>query len=432
MSYDDNFRPKSMPERMAQRKAQVDKSSSNSSSSPSSNSGLNSSSLPPADPVLTDDISSQPLPNEGARAGDNMIDRPKSLPKPLSISADCAVDSPYSSDEGGGEVNIDDLLHRSAINTHGLFRSSFWMLALVLVLALLLLYVSSHAISILHDALALPAPGRWVAIGFLIVLVGIIGYVIVRAAYFTVHLSRGSQLSIEQLVSVGDLTGLRSYRLASEEFLKPYLRGLIGRPKKTLEKFLQMSDADSIIESANRLLDPDRRLGSREWVNEFIDKIQLPMEALAVERINGYARAAAVKTAISPWPLVDMASIIYNSTLMLTDLAIIFNRRFSRGNTIRILMGMFFSIFIAGQAQEAVNAIENELGQGLTSGGTDPGGIDMDEHVSSLAESAFEHVGNGALLVAKFSTKKVVEGAANWLLMKRLGRRAVKMLKPIA
>ena len=194
-----------------------------------------------------------------------------------------------------------------------------------------------------------------------------------------------------------------------------------------------MSDADKIIESANRLLDPERRLGSREWVNEFVEKVQLPMEALAVGRINEYAKAAALKTAISPWPLVDMAAVIYNSTLMLTDLAIIFNRRFSRGNTIRIILGMFFAIFIAGQAQEAADAIEEEFGQRLTAGvSAEPGSIDMDDHVSSFAESAFENLGHGAMIFTKFSSKKIAEGAASWLLMRRLGRRAVKMLKPIA
>ena len=419
MSYDDKFRPKSIPGKMSHLELQSQVKKSNPS--------------PSSEQAVPDDFSNQPLAQIGARVGDNMIDRPKGLPKPLQVSADCVADSSFSSSEGKTDLKIGELLHHSGINTHGLLRSSFWILALTLILALLLLYISSQAISILHDALALPAPGRWVAIWFLFALVSIIVYVVVQAVIFIARLSSSSQLSIDQLVSMTNFTGLRSYRIATEEFLKPYLRDLIGRPQKSLEKFLQMTDADKIIESANRLLDSDRRLGSREWVNEFTENIQLPMEALATKRINAYAKAAALKTAISPWPLVDMASVIYNSTLMLTDLAIIFNRRFSCGNTIRILMGMFFAIFIAGQTQEAVDAIEYEIGQRLPMGVTgESGSINVDEHVGSFAESAFENLGHGVMIFAKFSTKKIGEGAASWLLMKLLGRRAVKMLKPIA
>ncbi|MEA1921215.1 MAG: DUF697 domain-containing protein [Pseudomonadota bacterium] len=418
MSYDGNFRPKAIPKRMNQQgvQSQVDKSK------------------PGAAPILTDDLSNQSLQPEGARTGDNMIDRPKGLPKSSPVSENCAAaDSSFSPDEEKVDLKIDDLLYHSAINTHGLLRSSFWILALTLILALLLLYISSHAISILHDALALPVPGRWVAICLLSVLVGVIGYVMGRALFFTRRLSRGSQLSIDQLVSMSNFTGLRSYRIAKEEFLQPYLNDLISRPPKTLNKFLQMNDADKVIESAHRLLDSKRRLGSREWVDEFVEKIQLPMAALAAERINGYAKATALKTAISPWPFVDMASVIYNATLMITDLAIIFNRRFSRGNSIRILMGMFFAIFIAGQAQEALDTIEDEFGQRLTAGGSvEPDAVNIDDHVNTFAESAFENLGHGALIFTKFSSKKIAEGATSWLLMKRLGRRAVKMLKPIA
>lgn len=417
MSYDENFRPKAIPKRVPQR--ELDKQSEKSNSCND-------------DQVLTDELLSGDSQKEGARVGDNMIDRPKGMPQPMQGKISDNFKPASASVKGTEKVNIDDLLHHADVNSHGLFRSSFWVLGLTLILALLTLYVSAQSISILHDALILPDPGRWIAVGFLCVLVGIILYVIIQAVLFIARLSSGSQLSIEQLVSLSNFPGIRTYRVACEEFLKPYLEGLIGRPQKTQAKFLQMVGADKIIESAQALLDADRRLGSREWVNEFVENIQLPMEALAVERINVYARAAALKTAISPWPLVDMASVVYNSTRMLTDLAIIFNRRFSRGNTIRILTGMFFTVFIAGHTQDAVDAIDGELGHQFASGVVDPGAVNMEDHVNSFAESAFEHVGHGALIFAKFSTKKFAEGAASWLLMKRLGRRAIKMLKPIA
>jgi len=440
MSYDENFRPKSVARKTAV--AATPQPPQPPQQQPEIENPLK---VQPSTPAQTQDSKKEPATPKapptpaaptGARSGDNMIDRPKSRPKPLPKTASFTAESaltPNDNEDFG--LEIEDLLCRSKIGIKGLFRSSFWALALSLILALLLLYISSQAISILHDALTMPTPGREAALGLLALLLCIIVYVIIRALVFAVRLSGGSQLNIEQLVSITNFNGLRSYRLATEEFLKPYLRKLVKLKPKQRKKFLQTGgkNAEKIIAAANRLLETERRLGSREWVMEFIDNIQLPMEALARERINDYARAAALKTAISPWPLVDMAAVIYNSTMMLTDLAVIFNRRLTAGNAVYVLMGMFFNIFIAGKTQEAVAAIENEIEHHAGAHGAGiPDPADATAHIGSLTDTAFADLGHNALLFAKFSSKKIAEGAASWLLMKRLGRRTVKMLKPIA
>ena len=79
MSYDDNFRPKAIPKRMNQRglQSQVDKSKPGAESD--------------ADPILADKPSNTSLQPEGARTGDNMIDRPKGLPKSLPDFEYCAA-----------------------------------------------------------------------------------------------------------------------------------------------------------------------------------------------------------------------------------------------------------------------------------------------------------------------------------------------------
>jgi uncharacterized membrane protein YcjF (UPF0283 family) len=354
----------------------------------------------------------------GGRPGDNMVDRPKGIPCPelLKSASVGPVGRPPQKEEG---LRLEDLLTRLEHRPAGPRLTSFMGMVLIFVSAMVLFFFCSHAIALFNQIMQLSVPLRALSLAVMTILLGIIVWVVGRGIIFLVGLAGGAQLDCEQLGSLGENRGLKACRLARQEFLEPYLRRLQALEGKKRERFLLLVGDRPILEAAGKLLDGTRRIGSREWLSEFQETIQQPLEELAGSCTTGYANAAALKTALSPWPLVDMLAVAYNGVLMLTDLSLLFNRRLNRIGVLRIFLELSFSLLVAGRTQEAVTAVESYTG-GLNGG------------ASSLIDTVFGHFGPAVLSVAHFSAPRFAEGAATWLLMKRLGFSAVELLKPVS
>jgi len=153
------------------------------------------------------------------------------------------------------------------------------------------------------------------------------------------------------------------------------------------------------------------------------------MEEIAKGRIHYYGKLVGLKTSISPWSFIDMIAIIYNSMLMIADIALLFNRKFSKGDTLRVLLDLFISIYITGNTQEVVNTIEDGL-EGVSSTGSN---IEEagDAASDSIIDVASQTLGPIVASLSKGVAKKLTEGMTNYWLIKRLGRRTLNMLKPI-
>ena len=358
---------------------------------------------------------------DGSRPGDNMIDRPKAIASEVGSPSPSADHSDASSD-----VSLDNLVTRRKFAPPGFLKSPRWTLTVTFIIAVILLVVFSHAIRFLRDAMTLPLPLKWPSLLLLALCVGVIGYTLVRAVRFFIRLSRGPQLGFAQLKSVGAFAGNKPYRIAKEEVLMPFLRSFLNRNPDVQEQFRKLKGSDAIMTAAKRLLDSDRNISSRDWIDEFMDRIQKPMDGMAQEQINWAAKAVAIKTAISPWPFVDVASVLHNSVNMITNLSVIYNRRLGKGGVIRVLVDLFFSTYIAGQAQDAVDAIEENFGKGVP--------LDLADSKpasETLFGSIFDNLGPATAGLARASGKKFAEGATNWLLMRRMGRRAADLFKPV-
>jgi uncharacterized membrane protein YcjF (UPF0283 family) len=352
----------------------------------------------------------------GARNNDNMVDRPISVPlHPSSQTMTAVVDTIVS------QVDKECLLIQSNLMTPSFFQSTRWRLGIVFVCSLLMLYVLSQTLQIIRNILEMPSATMWIAVSLLTALLGFILYVLVLATRFFSRLSSATQLDIKQLKNCENYAGLRPYRIAKEECLVPYLEDLVQSAPVNLDRLRTLEGGAAVLDAAKRMLNNQERLNSREWVEDFREHVQAPMIKIAKYRINHYARLVAVKTAISPWPLVDIAAVCYNAIQMLNDLACIFGRRFSRPDSLRLMIRIFLNVYIAGETQEALTTIQQAVGKRLGPAGA--GG--EDQVFNSIFGDAAQSLAN----LAKASAKKVGEGVVNGLLMRRLGNRAVDMLK---
>ena len=357
-----------------------------------------------------------------------MIDRPRGAPRPeLLRQSERVTEEDICAPSR--KLTLEDLLCRSGKAARKRsWIASGWGRGVLFLLALLLLFVYAQTLGIVSSALALPAPLRWLSWLGLALLVGLVGWALIRGLVLVAGLAGGAQLDLSQLRLPEASCGLQGYRIAQEEFLAPYLRRLRKLSGRKSKRYWELTGELKIADAVDRLLDEERRLGSREWVNEFQRTIQQPLIELAGKRITAAANAAALKTALSPWPLVDMIAVLYNSIRMLTDLALIFNRRLNRIGIVRILGELLLTLLVTGGTQEAVSAVEHFADtHNLTA--ADPQSSGAAAH--SLIDTAFGSLGPGVLSAARFAAPRLAEGAAAWLLVQRLGHKAVSLFKPL-
>lgn len=144
---------------------------------------------------------------------------------------------------------------------------------------------------------------------------------------------------------------------------------------------------------------------SRGWLIEF-DRLQSMQDRRADEIIRRTWQLVAIKTAASPWKIVDMIAVIYNSTVMVTRLARLYNRRTSRPAALRLVCRWFINIFIAGEMGDATQgAVEWASANDL---------------ISSTYKPLAGFVG------------RIAEGGANAFLIYRLGCRAKLYFRALA
>ena len=147
---------------------------------------------------------------------------------------------------------------------------------------------------------------------------------------------------------------------------------------------------------------------------EDFERFQGLQDARASEIIKKYAKTIAVKTAASPWKVVDVISVFLNSTLMVCKLAKVYQRKTTRHEASRLVVRWFVNLYISG-----------ELGQ-IVEGGADIISNGVSEWIGREGVAAF--VQPAVPLLAKFGGK-FAEGGMNAYLAYRLGRRACAYFK---
>ena len=162
-----------------------------------------------------------------------------------------------------------------------------------------------------------------------------------------------------------------------------------------------------IVDSIRRLTGemPSHCSGNDGWIRLFKE-----FQALQDERAKAIIKRAwelvAVKTAASPWKVVDMIAVIYNSTIMVARLARLYNRRTSGRAAFRLVCRWFINIYIAG-----------EMGD-VTQGAVE--WASANELISATYKPLAGFIG------------KIAEGGANAFLVYRLGCRAMVYFRPLA
>lgn len=181
---------------------------------------------------------------------------------------------------------------------------------------------------------------------------------------------------------------------SSEAKLRPYALKF-GEPEEYARRTFDEKESKEIEELLNRVQRHDYAdsTGFIQEYKEFQQKLDKRADAI----IEKYALIVAVKTAASPWKILDMLAVFMNSTLMVCEISAIYNRRVPSQEAFKLVIRWMMNIYVAG---EAGNLVENAI------------------------QSATEAIGNTCLKAAAPILGKVAEGGVNAALLYRLGYSA--------
>lgn len=278
---------------------------------------------------------------------------------------------------------------------------------------LFVLFAYSQTLQILAHLATQPDWIRYSGYAFLGAIAAALAFFVGRFVWTFARYRRHRQVSASELKALSERRALRELArrrgVEAVASLRQYLRhyDLDGRAsQQTLFRF--GVDVRALRVAREWLLDDEHYASADAWIVEFRRRFQDRLDAAAAARMKTYALRVAASTAASPNGLVDSSIVLTSCLALFGDLCRIYHIRLGAMATVKLLGWSFTNAYLAGQ---------------------------LDEIADKLADTDMTWAANegaGAVMqLAKPFVSKLAEGAANGLLIRRLGKQAVRLLQPL-
>lgn len=282
--------------------------------------------------------------------------------------------------------------------------SSFGSFIFASTIALLILFCCNFFYSVLHN-IVVARTGKELCLAWAMfaVTVAVFAYIALRARRLFSHLPKID--SVKESEYAHDPLNLM--KRVKSDYISPILKR-----KDAYAADLKLTADHELI---GKLFDlsSDRYVDSLAFLEDF-KLFQRQQGEKAAKIIFEHAKQVAIKTAASPWKIVDMLSVFYNSSSMIYEIALVYNRQIRRSQAFRLSLRWMFNIYIAGE----LGAIADKSGEAIDQSIRTMIG---DQDVSSLVAPALP-------LLSKF-IGKFAEGGVNAYNVYRLGKCAVAEFK---
>jgi len=290
-----------------------------------------------------------------------------------------------------------------------LLRSTDRTLIAILVFtgAMLVLLVLNQSIAFIDHLAQSPAWAQWVGLSALIGALGAIIGSLWSLATRYLHLKQTPALwldrqQLRELACTESTEAKHRLELFLREFPIDH-----DPPRKWKRLGFTTESQQTLADARTELLNP-RHGHTHKWLDELNDCFLARLDSVAQQRVAHYAKRVGLKTALSPKGFLDSTIVVVNSYLLLTDLCDLYNVRAGRMGTLRLLIRIGFNSAIAGNLDQPAEMLEQELRDSVQ------------DWTATLAAQAI------GTIVAK-----AAEGGTNALLIYRLGKAAMRELRPL-
>lgn len=278
---------------------------------------------------------------------------------------------------------------------------------------LFVLFAYSQTLQILAHLSTQPDWIRYSGYAFLGLLAAALAFFVGRFAWTFARYRRHRQVSTSELKALSERRGLRELarrrNVEAVASLRLYLRHYDLDSRGAQQMLYRFGvDVRALRVSRDWLLDDENYASADAWIIEFRQRFQDRLDAAAAARMKTYSLRVAASTAASPNGLVDSSIVLTSCFALFGDLSHLYNLRLGAMATVKLLGWSFTNAYLAGQ---------------------------LDEIADKLADTDMTWAANegaGAVMqLAKPFVSKLAEGAANGLLIHRLGKQAIRLLQPV-
>jgi len=196
---------------------------------------------------------------------------------------------------------------------------------------------------------------------------------------------------------------------AARHTLTSYLQNyeLDNLAKQLNQLGVSESTLSALQTSKQRLLENDLE-SSNIWLQIFERDFLTPLDMAAKARIQYYAKGLALKTALSPNPLIDIAMVLHSGLSLLRDTCTLHQVRTGRLGMWYLLGLVILQSYVAAQAEKHLDSAEQLL-EGL------------------FTESA---LGATGAKLAGMAGARAGKAALNFFFLRRIGNSMVTRLRP--
>ena len=279
-------------------------------------------------------------------------------------------------------------------------------------LGLLILYLSIQFHHFFHTIAELPLPLFILCVTISLSFLALAIFYFGKLVYSFIRKKTSPRISYSDLEKIDHRFTLQ--RTKAYEQLREYVLDFPLEEWKTRfaehENEPSWSDFKNIVDKLRIDVGrPSAHLCHEKWLEGFRDDFQARLDACATKKIAEAAGWTAAKTAVSPWPLVDMLIVLFWSFKLMEDLCACYHLRVGKMGTLSLLAQVSGTIFLSGK----IDTWEEPM------------------------QHTFEYVTQGILtndMVRKIlgmTAAKAAAGLANYYLMRRLGFAMMDQLKPM-
>ncbi len=244
---------------------------------------------------------------------------------------------------------------------------------------------------------------RIMAYGLLAVLLGLILFVVVQVKRLFFGMPKFDQVKKDDYDD--DPSMLRSA-------LRSYVE-MFPEPAEFASQIHVKEDGDAMRMLAR--LKSGVYSDSAGYMSDF-EQFQACLDERAREICARYSALIGIKTAISSWAIVDAMAVFFNSTIMICEIARVYNRKANAFAAFRLALRWVANIYISGQMGEftasGANAVNDTVRDLVKADG-------VEVFMKSMSTYVVKILG------------KAVEGGANAYLARKLGERAIKSFRPL-
>lgn len=338
------------------------------------------------------------------RSGDNMLGRPIQKPRELESSRVSRADLERELEEAELEE-----IYAQPIKLPLAWLSGLWLI-LLLFFGIIGWFVFAQILSTLQIILQLPTFVQVIAWVFVIFFSFIVFYPVSRLLMVYYKLKPVKQIQMTRVTTKNLST---NQLLSAKQTISEYLQNYPLEDRKFSEQLEQLGLSESeqrkLQNSKQHLLEVSPQT-TAEWLEEFERDFLKPVDAVIKARIQYYAKLLALKAALSPNALIDMAVVLYNGFSLLRDICTLYQVRVGRLGTLYLLGLIVFQSYVAGQIEHHMDGVENWM-EGM------------------LSESI---LGATGAKIASFASSKASEAAIHYFFLRRIGNSMMARLRPLS